>query len=69
MTGALALGLLAVVGVLDGAFAGFRASCGRTGLVDHRAEDRRATRRGLGVFAVGAAAVVAACRQEGLTIV
>ncbi|MDX6258287.1 MAG: hypothetical protein QOJ11_4621 [Frankiales bacterium] len=43
--------LLAIAG-LDGAFAGFRASCGRTGLIRHRTEDRRAARSGLVLLAV-----------------
>ena len=38
---------LVVVAGLDGAFAGFRASCGRTGLIRHRTQDRRAARSGL----------------------
>jgi hypothetical protein len=38
---------LALFGLLDAMFAGFRASCGRTGLVDHGPEDMVALRRGL----------------------
>lgn len=41
---------LATLGLLDGALAGFRSSLGRTGLVDHRARDRLAARRGLGLM-------------------
>lgn len=53
MTGAavVAGGLLVLAG-LDGAFAGFRASCGRTGLIRHRAADRAAARRGVRLLAV-----------------
>lgn len=48
MSGWLAVGvLLAVFAALDGAFAGFRASCGRTGLIDHTLNDRRGAKRGL----------------------
>lgn len=46
---ALVLVVLACLALLDGAFSGFRASLGRTGLVDHRAEDRRGLRRGVAV--------------------
>jgi hypothetical protein len=49
MTGWAAGGVadgLVVLGVLDGAFSGFRSSVGRTGLIDHRAADRVAARRG-----------------------
>jgi len=42
----IATGLL-VLAILDGAFSGFRASAGRTGLIDHRAADRLAARRGV----------------------
>ena len=48
---AVAVGLV-VVGLLDGSFAGFRASLGRTGLVDHRRSDVVAAARGLGLVAV-----------------
>jgi hypothetical protein len=43
---------LAGLGLLDGALAGFRSSLGRSGLVDHRARDRLAARRGLRLMAV-----------------
>ena len=48
---AVGAGLL-VLAVLDGMFAGFRASCGRTGLIDHRHADRVALGRGLLLVAV-----------------
>jgi hypothetical protein len=51
MTAVLAAALLAL-GVLDGAFAGFRSSAGRTGLVSHRHHDRQAARRGAGLACV-----------------
>ncbi len=43
---------LLVVGLLDGSFAGFRASLGRSGLVDHRRSDIVAARRGLRLVVV-----------------
>ena len=44
-------GVLVFIAMLDAAFAGFRASCGRTGRVDHRLHDRVGARRGLLVAA------------------
>lgn len=38
--------------LVDGAFSGFRASLGRTGLIDHRVQDRAAMRRGAGLVAL-----------------
>lgn len=38
--------VLATLAVLDGSFAAFRSSVGRTGLVNHRADDLLAARRG-----------------------
>ena len=43
---------LVVLAALDGAFAGFRSSCGRTGLIRHRREDVRAHLRGLATAAL-----------------
>lgn len=43
---------LGVLGLLDGAFSGFRASLGRTGLVDHRTSDRAGLRRGAALVAL-----------------
>jgi len=37
---------LVILGLVDGAFSGFRSSLGRTGMVDHVASDRTALRRG-----------------------
>jgi hypothetical protein len=51
MTAVLAAALLALA-ILDGAFAGFRSSAGRTGLITHRRYDRRAARRGAGLACV-----------------
>jgi hypothetical protein len=51
MTAVLAAALLALA-VLDGAFAGFRSSAGRTGLISHRRHDRQAARRGAGLACV-----------------
>jgi hypothetical protein len=45
MTAALA-GTLFVLALLDGSFAGFRSSAGRTGLIRHRPYDYEAARRG-----------------------
>jgi hypothetical protein len=47
VTTGLVAGALLVLAVLDGAFSGFRASAGRTGLIGHRAADWRAARRGV----------------------
>lgn len=43
---------LAVLALVDGACAGFRSSVGRSGLISHRASDRRAARRGATVAAI-----------------
>ena len=51
MTAVLAAALL-VLAILDGAFAGFRSSAGRTGLISHRRYDRRAALRGAGLGCV-----------------
>jgi hypothetical protein len=48
---AVAFGLI-LLALVDGACAGFRSSAGRTGLISHRASDRRAARRGLTVVTV-----------------
>ena len=50
---------LGVLGALDGMFAGFRASCGRTGLVRHQREDIVAALRGLARAALLLTPVVA----------
>jgi hypothetical protein len=53
---------LLTIAALDGAFAGFRASVGRTGLIRHRTQDRQAARSGLNLLVtllLPAAAVVA----------
>jgi hypothetical protein len=51
MTAVLAVALLALA-ILDGAFAGFRSSAGRTGLIGHRRHDSQAARRGAGLVCV-----------------
>jgi hypothetical protein len=43
---------LILLALMDGACAGFRSSVGRSGLISHRASDRRAARRGMTVVAV-----------------
>lgn len=57
MTAVVAMALLALA-ALDGTFAGFRSSIGRTGLIDHRRADRVAARRGLTLVLVLLAPVV-----------
>ncbi|XVV08921.1 hypothetical protein ACQP2X_29220 [Actinoplanes sp. CA-131856] len=47
MTAAAVAAGLALIAGLDGAFAGFRSSCGRSGLVRHRAQNVTAHLRGL----------------------
>lgn len=56
---------LVVLGLLDGAFSGFRASAGRTGLIDHRVSDRVAARRG-GLLACGLLALIAVLASADL---
>lgn len=51
---------LAVLVALDGAFAGFRSSCGRTGLIRHRRQDVVAHLHGLAVAAALVGPVAAA---------
>ena len=52
MTAFLAAAALTVLALLDGAFAGFRASAGRTGLIDHRQADQVAGLRGAALTCV-----------------
>lgn len=58
MTAAVAAALL-ILAVLDGAFAGFRASAGRTGLISHRRSDYQAGWRGAGLAGALLAPVMA----------
>lgn len=58
MTAAVATTLL-ILALLDGAFAGFRSSAGRTGLINHRQSDQQAARRGAGLACVLLAPVIA----------
>lgn len=55
-------GILLFIAALDAMFAGFRASCGRVGLVRHRPADVLASRRGLalGALLVGPVAIAIA---------
>lgn len=46
MTTSVVAAALLVLAILDGTFAGFRSSLGRTGLLDHRRSDVRASLRG-----------------------
>ncbi len=58
MTAAIAAALL-VLALLDGSFAGFRASVGRTGLINHRRSDYQAARRGAVLICVLLAPAIA----------
>jgi hypothetical protein len=58
MTAFVAGGLLALA-ILDGAFSGFRASVGRTGLIAHGAADRLAARRGVALALLALSPVIA----------
>jgi hypothetical protein len=49
VTAAVLAGLIALA-FLDAAFAGFRSSAGRTGLIDHRGADFQAAGRGVGLL-------------------
>lgn len=51
MTAALAATLF-ILAILDGSFAGFRSSAGRTGLISHRQSDHQAARRGAGLACI-----------------
>lgn len=59
MTAVVAVALF-VLALLDGSFAGFRASVGRTGLINHRRSDYRASRRGAVLVCVLLAPTIAA---------
>lgn len=48
----LVVAVLVGLGLLDGAFSGFRASLGRTGLVDHSATDREGAAYGVRLVAI-----------------
>lgn len=52
MTAAAVAAALLTLALLDGAFAGFRASAGRTGLINHRQADWQAARRGTALAGV-----------------
>jgi hypothetical protein len=65
MTAAVAAVLL-LLAVADGAFAGFRASAGRTGLIRHRRSDYRAAVRGAGLAGVLLAPVLAVMCAEAV---
>jgi hypothetical protein len=58
MTETIAAALL-LVAMLDGSFAGFRASAGRTGLINHRQSDYQAARRGAALTVALLAPVIA----------
>ncbi|WP_300682608.1 oxidoreductase [Nocardioides sp.] len=66
LAAAVAIG---TIGALDAVFSGLRASLGRTGLIDHRAQDRAGLRRGaaVGVLALVPATLVLALSAGGWT--
>jgi hypothetical protein len=64
VTAFLVAAALAVLALLDGTFAGFRASAGRTGLIDHRRADQLACLRGGALVCVLLAPVVAIASTE-----
>jgi len=66
MTAAVAAALL-VMALLDGMFAGFRSSVGRTGLINHRASDQQAARRGAVLVGVLVAPAIALAVADVLT--
>jgi hypothetical protein len=57
---------LFTLAILDGAFAGFRSSAGRTGLINHRQSDHQAARRGAVLALVLLAPVIAATSADVL---
>lgn len=62
---AIVAAALVALGLLDAAFSGFRASLGRTGLIDHRRSDVLATYRGA---ALGAALLAPAVAFFGVDV-
>jgi len=58
MTAGVVITLL-LLALLDGSFAAFRASVGRTGLINHRPSDFQAARRGAGLVCVLLAPAIA----------
>jgi hypothetical protein len=65
VTAFLTAAALAVLALLDGMFAGFRASVGRTGLIDHRRADRLACLRGGTVVCILLAPAATIASTEG----
>ena len=65
MTAALAASLL-ILAILDGAFAGFRSSAGRTGLISHRQAGHLAARRGAGLVCALLTPVIAVVSADVL---
>jgi hypothetical protein len=62
----VASALLLLLAVADGAFAGFRSSAGRTGLIRHRRSDYRAAMRGAGLAGALLAPVLAVMCAEAV---
>jgi hypothetical protein len=65
MTATVVAALLTLA-ILDGAFAGFRSSAGRTGLINHRQSDHQAARRGAVLVVILLAPVIAATSADVL---
>lgn len=65
MTATVAAALF-ILAILDGAFAGFRSSAGRTGLINHRQSDHQAARRGTVLTFVLLTPVIAATSVDVL---
>lgn len=65
MTAIVASGLI-VLALLDGSFSGFRSSVGRTGLIDHRQDSRRAAARGAGLVCLFLVPVVVIAAADAL---
>jgi hypothetical protein len=63
---ALVASELLALAILDGAFSGFRSSVGRTGLIDHRAADWLAGRRGAALAIAGLLPVIVAVTADVL---
>jgi hypothetical protein len=60
-------GALLMLALLDGAFAGFRSSVGRSGLLNHRGSDKRAAWYGLALVSGLLAPVIVAVSIDDLT--
>ncbi len=59
--------VLFILAMVDGSFAGFRSSAGRTGLISHRRSDCQAARRGAGLACALLAPVMAGVCADAIT--